>query len=75
MSERWVRIPILDLGCPGDTGRLERRLSRVPGVVEVAVNPATEAAYVRYDPRATTSDRLREAVEREGYRTASPVAS
>ncbi len=75
MSERWVRIPILDLGCPGDTGRLERRLARMPGVVEVAVNPATEAAYVRYDPRSTTPDRLRDAVEREGYRTAAPVAS
>ena len=75
MSERWVRIPILDLGCPGDTGRLERRLARLPGVVEVAVNPATEAAYVRYNPRSTTPERLRNAVEREGYRTVTPVAS
>ena len=74
MDERWVRIPILDLGCAGDTGRLERRLARLPGVMEVAVNPATEAAYVRYDARSMTPARLREAVEREGYRTAEPVA-
>ncbi len=74
MDERWVRIPILDLGCAGDTGRLERRLARQPGVVEVAVNPATEAAYIRFDPRSTTPARLRDAVEREGYRTAEPVA-
>ena len=74
MNERWVRIPILDLGCPGDTGRLERRLARQAGVLEVAVNPATGAAYIRFDPRATTPARLRTAVEAEGYRTADPVA-
>ena len=74
MDERWVRIPILDLGCAGDTGRLERRLARQPGVVEVVVNPATEAAYIRFDPSSTTPSRLRNAVEHEGYRTAEPVA-
>ena len=73
MNERWVRIPILDLGCPGDMVRLERRLARQAGVLEVAVNPATEAIYIRFDPRSTTPPRLRNAVEHEGYRTAEPV--
>ncbi len=74
MDAHWVRIPILDLGCAGAAAGLERRLARLPGVVEVAVNLATEAAYIRYDARSTTPARLRDAVEHEGYRTAAPVA-
>ncbi len=75
MSEQWVRIPILDLGCAASAPGLERRLARLPGVREVAVNPATEAAYIRYDSRAISVERLREALEREGYRTAAPVGA
>ncbi len=74
MDEQWVRIPILDLGCAGGATVLERRLARLPGVREVAVNPATEAAYIRYDARAMTPERLRGAIEQEGYRTAQPIA-
>ena len=73
MSEQWLRIPIIDLGCAGSAPGLERRLARLPGVREVAVNPATEAAYIRYDTHATSAARLRDALEREGYRIARPI--
>ena len=75
MSEQWVRIPIIDLGCAGVAPGLERRLARLPGAREVTVNPATEAAYIRYDSRTISVDRLREAVEREGYRIAAPLGA
>ncbi len=74
MDDTWVRIPLLDLGCAGRAATLERRLARLAGVREVAVNPATEAAYIRYDETMTSAERLRGAVEREGHRTARPVS-
>ena len=63
-----VRIPIFGLTCgAGGMGTVERELARVPGVVEAYGNPATEAAYVTYDPTVVTIGELRHAIERAGY--------
>lgn len=74
MDEQWVRVPILDLGGVGSAAGLERRLARMPGVREVAVNPATEAAYIRFDRDLTSAEHLRATIERLGYRTAEVAA-
>ena len=75
MDERTARILIVDLGCPGESVGLERRLLRVAGVLAVNVNPATDYAYIRFDGHATSPARLRSVIEAEGYRTAEPVVS
>jgi copper chaperone CopZ len=75
MDERSIRIRILDLGCVSEAIGLERRLARTDGVLGVAVNPATDTAYIRFDGFRTSPVRLREAVEGAGYRAAEPVAS
>jgi len=65
---RGLRIPVYGLGCGGaGATTIERELARVPGVVEAYGNPATEAAYVTYDPTVVTLAQLRHAIERAGY--------
>jgi Cu+-exporting ATPase len=74
MDERYARIPIFGLTCgAGDMGTVERGPARMPGVVAVYGNPATEAAYVTYDPTVVTIAELRRAIERAGY-TAGPLS-
>jgi Cu+-exporting ATPase len=68
MNRRSVCIPVFGLTCgAGDMSTVERALSRTHGVVEAYGNPATEAAYVTYDPAAVTVAELRRAIERAGY--------
>ena len=62
-----VTLPIEGMTCASCVGRVERSLSRVPGVTQVSVNLATERATIAIGPgvdRAT----LEEAITRAGYR-------
>src|ERR1700681_3190656 len=49
---------------------LERVLSRRPGVLEVAANPASQTANVTYDPKKTSVAELQRWVEECGYHCA-----
>lgn len=70
LGGRRVTLPIYGLGCGGG-GALtaERALARVPGVVQAYVNPATEMAYVEYEPAVTGPEQLVAAIECSGFRT------
>ena len=71
---RNLRIPVYGLGCGGAGARtIERELAATGGVVRVYVNPATETAYVDYDPAEVDPWTLARAVERAGYRAGTPV--
>ena len=61
-------IPIADLGCGSSAPIIGRELRRAPGVVEVYVNPATDTAYVRYDPALIDPRRLAAIIREAGYR-------
>lgn len=52
---------------------VERALARTPGVVYVYVNPATEMAYIEFDPTLTDPDRLIASVEGAGFRAGESV--
>ena len=52
---------------------IERELAATDGVLRVYVNPATETAYVDYDPSEVDAWTLARAVERAGYRPGRPV--
>jgi P-type Cu+ transporter len=72
MDTHTIRIPIFGLTCgAGGMAAVERELARVPGVVDAYGNPATEAAYVTYDPAVVGVAELRRAIERAGYRPGS----
>ena len=71
---RNLQIHVYDLGCGGAGAQtVERELAASAGVVRAYVNPATETAYVDYEPGETDPWTLVRAVERAGYRAGRPV--
>ncbi len=66
-----VTIGIFGLGCGGAL-ILERSLTHVPGVREVYVNPATEMAYVAYDPAFCDEAKLVHAIEKASFGAGQP---
>src|SRR5436305_154226 len=66
---RRIELPITGMTCAACARRVERGLSKTPGVGTAHVNFATARATVEYDPRRTDVRRLVEAVEGVGYVT------
>jgi Cu+-exporting ATPase len=56
-----VTFPVTGMTCASCVRRVEKALTKVPGVAEASVNLATEKAKVAFDPSAVTSDQLRAA--------------
>ncbi len=74
MARIKVVLPVFDLSCGGGGSRLvEHVIRKLPGVVDVYVNPATEMAYVEYDPSGLTPERIGEAIAEAGYKTSLPA--
>lgn len=70
---RRLKLPILGLTCGGGGAvTVEKAVRRVAGVVAAYVNPATEAAYVDYDPALCNPDDVCDAVEAAGYGVVRP---
>lgn len=53
--------------CASCVSRVEKALSKVPGVTQAAVNLATESARVSFEPSEQMEARLRRAVRDAGY--------
>jgi Cu+-exporting ATPase len=70
-----VILPIEGMTCASCVRRVERALSRVPGVDTANVNLATEQASVTYDPAIADLAQLRQAVEKAGYAVGSVPTS
>jgi len=47
--------------------KAERALEQTPGVIHAYVNPATEMAYIEYDPELTGEHDLAEAIDSAGF--------
>ncbi|SOD94082.1 heavy metal translocating P-type ATPase [Caenispirillum bisanense] len=62
-----VALPIRGMTCAACSTRLERVLSKAPGVAEARVSLAAERADVRYDPAATGVAAIAEAVAKAGF--------
>ena len=66
-----MTIAITGFGCGGGGSLVvERAIGKVPGVLRVYVNPATEMAYVDYDPQLMERAQLIASVERTGLHAA-----
>src|SRR3954468_5144115 len=65
-----VELPITGMTCAACARRIERKLSKSPGVSRAGVNFATSRATVEYDPLATNVSHLINAVKEVGYGTA-----
>lgn len=73
MPYQSITLPIEDFGCAGSGAIVvERALAKVPGVIRVYVNAATEMAYVRYDAERCNVSRLRAAIAHAGFHAGAP---
>lgn len=60
-------LEVHGMTCASCVGRVERALSKVPGVTRATVNLATERATVELDPELTNAGALAEAIRDAGY--------
>jgi len=67
-------LAIEGMTCASCVARVEKKLTRLPGVATASVNLATEKARVSYDPASVTLPQLVGAVASAGYR-ARPLAA
>lgn len=68
MQTERITIPVYNLSCAGGGAlTVEQALRRAPGVAHAYVNPATEMAYVDYDPALVNSQQLRNVIDDVGY--------
>ena len=65
-SER-IDIPVSGMTCAACQARVQRTLTRQPGVRDAAVNLMTRTATVTYDPGASSPDLLVTAIRSTGY--------
>ena len=63
-----LMVPIAGMSCASCVEKVERALLAVPGVIQAAVNLATEKARVDLVPEQVTVHDLARAIEAAGYR-------
>ncbi|HUG39814.1 MAG TPA: heavy metal translocating P-type ATPase [Longimicrobiales bacterium] len=66
-GRKRLEIPVTGMTCAACAARVQKGLSKAPGVVDAAVNFATERATVAYDPGSATAATLVDAVRQSGY--------
>src|SRR5688500_1860046 len=69
-----VVIPVTGMTCAACQGRVQRTLSKTPGVVDASVNLMMGNATVSYDPAAVSPDALVETIRKTGYGAELPRA-
>jgi Cu+-exporting ATPase len=69
-----VVIPVTGMTCAACQARVQRTLSKVPGVADASVNLMTADATVRYDPTATSPEALVDSIRATGYGAELPRA-
>jgi P-type Cu+ transporter len=67
MAAQQLEFPVTGMTCASCVRRVEKALTKVPGVETATVNLATEQASVAYDPAQVSPAQLQAAVEGAGY--------
>jgi P-type Cu+ transporter len=66
LEQLGIELPVQGMTCASCVSRVEKALSKVPGVQEASVNLATETATVRASSNVD-APQLRAAIEKAGY--------
>jgi Cu+-exporting ATPase len=69
-----ITIPVTGMHCAACQSRVQRALTKTPGVQDASVNLMTNNATVAFDPDATSPDQLIEAIRATGYGADLPAA-
>ena len=69
-----VVIPVSGMTCAACQSRVQRTLTKTPGVLDASVNLMMANATVSYDPEAVQPDALVEGIKATGYGAELPVA-
>ncbi|HLU37249.1 MAG TPA: HAD-IC family P-type ATPase, partial [Thermomicrobiales bacterium] len=68
-----IELPVEGMDCAGCARSVQRAIAEVPGVESVEVLLGGEKAIIRYAGASPDEARLRQAVERAGYRIGRPA--
>mgnify|MGYP000884340395 FL=1 len=68
-----IELPIEGMSCAACAARIERSLSKSPGVASAGVNYATKSALVRFDPFLCSPQSLVDAVRDAGFDASLPA--
>jgi copper chaperone CopZ len=67
MPTSRTALPVSSRVCGGECQTVERILLDVEGVIAASMNPASEMAYVEYDPTRTDPEALFAVLKRSGF--------
>jgi len=70
---RPLEIAVTGMTCAACSARVQRALSKEPGVAEPSVNLVLRSATLRYDPGVTTPEQLLERIRDAGYGAELPA--
>ena len=62
-----ITLPVEGMTCASCSARVERQLAKMDGVESAAVNLATEAADVSYDPAKLSAEDIKVTIEMTGF--------
>lgn len=60
-------FPVLDMSCAACAGRVDKTLNKQEGVEKATVNYASAMATIEYNPKQTSPEQLKQAVQNAGY--------
>ncbi|SCZ78295.1 heavy metal translocating P-type ATPase [Acidaminobacter hydrogenoformans] len=66
-DEKEVVIPVDGMTCASCSAAVERTVKKLPGVMSVSVNLATNKAAVKYDGNLLRLSEIKKAIEKAGY--------
>ncbi len=73
-KKQRVTIALFGLSCGGGGSlTIERALAKLPGVIRVYVNPATEMAYVEFNSELCRLDKFEAAIKEAGFEAGEPT--
>ena len=65
MKEQKIEYDIIGMHCAACSARIENRLSKEEGIIDVAVNLALETGSVLYDSEKISPDKIADIVDKK----------